>query len=271
MTDARRALGEFLRAHRELVRPEDVGLPVGPRRRTPGLRREEVAAMAGVGVAWYTWLEQGRVTASRQVLESVARVLRLDDDAVRHVLTLAGLAAPAPAAPLAPELVSSIRTLLDSWPTSPAVLLDDHFDMLAWNDAYRALWGDPADIPEPRRNLMWVMAADPRARALLREWEPLAMTVFQQFRGQASVTDVRTSEVYALLERDRPDLTHWWQCPSVSTLTMREATADTAAGPVTLLFSLVRPVDDPRALVLLQTPASPADRDRMRELLDLRE
>ncbi|GLX10985.1 helix-turn-helix domain-containing protein [Microbispora sp. NBRC 16548] len=266
MADARRALGEFLRAHRELLRPEDVGLPAGSRRRTPGLRREEVAAVAGVGVAWYTWLEQGRVTASRQVLEAVARVLRLDRDALRHVLTLSGLAAPTPATPMDPALLAAARTLLDGLPTSPALLLDDHFDMLAWNDAYRAVWGDPAALPLPRRNLMWVMAADPHARAVLHDWQPLAMTVFQQFRGQASVTDARTSEVYALLERDRPDLTHWWQCPSVATLTMREAAVETPSGPVTLLFSLVRPVDDPRALVLLQTPATPADHDRMREI-----
>ncbi|WP_433247405.1 helix-turn-helix transcriptional regulator [Streptosporangium sp. CA-135522] len=261
--DARRELGMFLRAHRERLNPQDIGLRPGGRRRTPGLRREEVATLSGVGIAWYTWLEQGKVSASKQVLESVAKTLRLDGDGLRHVLTLSGLAAPnLPADPL---LATRMRPILDSWPLSPALLLDRHFDLLAWNAAYTALWGDPEQIPAERRNLMWVMAGDPRTRRLLRDWEPLAMTVFQQFRGQAGpyLDDVRTGEVYALLEQDRPDLTHWWQCPSVATLSTRDVVVE---GPMTLVFSLFRPVEEPGALILLQTPRDEPDRRRMAEL-----
>src|SRR5947207_15081093 len=90
-----RTLGKFLRSRRARLAPLNVGIASSGRRRTPGLRREEVAALSGVGLAWYTWLEQGRVTASRQVLESVSRTLRLDSDAYRHVMALAGFSAPA--------------------------------------------------------------------------------------------------------------------------------------------------------------------------------
>ncbi|MFF4988464.1 helix-turn-helix transcriptional regulator [Streptosporangium saharense] len=255
--DARRELGIFLRAHRERLNPQEIGLNPGGRRRTPGLRREEVATLSGVGIAWYTWLEQGRVSASRQVIESIARTLRLDGEGLRHVLSLSGLAAPK--LPADPGLAARIRPVLDSWPFSPALLLDRHFDMLAWNDAYAALWGDPGLVPAERRNLMWVMANDPHARRLVLDWEPLAMTVFQQFRRQAGpyLDDVRTGEIYALLEQDRPDLTHWWQCPSVAALTTRDVVVE---GPITLIFSLFRPAEEPDALILLQTPREEADR-----------
>lgn len=92
----RRELGGFLRATREHTAPADVGLTAGARRRTPGLRREEVATLSGVSVAWYTWLEQGRVAVSRQVLDSVCRALRMDAGARRHALELAGFHGEAP-------------------------------------------------------------------------------------------------------------------------------------------------------------------------------
>jgi transcriptional regulator with XRE-family HTH domain len=93
----RREPGGFLRAHRDRLTPAEVGLPATARRRTPGLRREEVAALSGVSVAWYTWLEQGRVETSRQVLTAVAGALRLDEAAHHHILALAGFAPAAPA------------------------------------------------------------------------------------------------------------------------------------------------------------------------------
>src|SRR4051794_30033011 len=90
--DRRAELGEFLRARREALRPADVGLPSSGRRRTPGLRREEIALLAGVSVTWYTWLEQGRrINASRDVLLALARALRLDDAGRDHLLDLASL------------------------------------------------------------------------------------------------------------------------------------------------------------------------------------
>ncbi|MFD0633772.1 helix-turn-helix domain-containing protein [Catenulispora yoronensis] len=136
-------LGTFLRAYRALLKPEDVGLPTAPRRRTPGLRREEVASLAGVSIAWYTWLEQGRVAASRQVLESVGRVLRLDDTETRHALRLAGFYEPEVEPGPAAGPRSALQPVLDSWPVSPAVLLDRNFDVVAWNAAWSAVWGDP--------------------------------------------------------------------------------------------------------------------------------
>ncbi|MET8700078.1 helix-turn-helix transcriptional regulator [Kitasatospora sp. NPDC004723] len=269
---ASQELGAFLRAHREQLKPADVGLRSTARRRTPGLRREEVASLSGVGLAWYTWLEQGRVTASRQVLEAVTRALRLDAAGLRHAMRLAGYHEPAaPADGAAARLAGAVQPVLDSWPASPAVLLDRHFDLLGWNAAWAALWGPPEAVPADRRNLMWLMAADRRLRGVLHDWEPLAMNVFQHFRAQAgpALADPRTGELYRRLDQDAPELRHWWGCHSVAELTARTVTVEPAGvGPVRLSLSSFHPVDDPSALVLLFTPVAAEDRSRMTGLVD---
>ncbi|MFF3985854.1 helix-turn-helix domain-containing protein [Streptomyces sp. NPDC001797] len=260
-------LGAFLRAHRELLKPADVGLGSTARRRTPGLRREEVASLSGVGLAWYTWLEQGRVTASRQVLGAVARALRLDAAGVRHAMRLAGYHEPVAVADEGRDrLATAVQPVLDSWPASPAVLLDRYFDLLGWNAAWSALWGSPETVPADRRNLMWLMVADARLRSVLTDWEPLAMNVFQHFRAQAgtALAHSRTSEVYRRLEEDAPELRHWWGCHSVAELTARKVTVEPAGTDrIELTLSSFHPVDDPSALVLLFTPATETDRSLM--------
>ncbi|EIV91255.1 helix-turn-helix transcriptional regulator [Frankia sp. QA3] len=265
--DARqRELGSFLRAHRERLRPEDVGLPSTPRRRTPGLRREEVAALSGLGLAWYAWLEQGRVAASRQVLEAVARTLRLDDDARRHALALAGLHTPP--AERHHTQVKALRRVLDNWPFCPALLLDRRFDVTAWNDAYTALWGDPADVPEPRRNLLWMLVAQPRVRDGMTESEEVAKDLLAQFRAQIGhhPDDRRARAVLELLEQARPELHDWWQCRSVRVFTGRTVDVTTPLGTIALMLSVLRPGDDPESTIWLQTPATPADRDLVNRL-----
>src|SRR5580704_17737171 len=134
-SSARRTeLAAFLRSRRERISPEDVGLPPGTRRRTAGLRREELAQLAGVGVTWYTWLEQGRpINASVQVLDAIARTLRLDTTERAHLFRLAdvpGASGPADCVdcPLPPE----VQQVVDAIPL-PAVILNERFDLLAWN------------------------------------------------------------------------------------------------------------------------------------------
>ncbi|GAA0382038.1 helix-turn-helix transcriptional regulator [Streptomyces blastmyceticus] len=269
---ASQELGAFLRAHRALLKPEDVGLPPTSRRRTPGLRREEVASLSGVSIAWYTWLEQGRVAASRQVLESVGRVLRLDDAELRHALRLAGYYEPEANATRGP-VNGALQPVLDSWPTSPAALLDHNFDLVAWNAAWSAVLGEPSAVPADRRNLMWFMAADNHLRGVLRDadWEPLAMSVFQHFRAQAGMhpSDERIAELYSRLAADAPELSHWWNCYSVGELTTRVITVTPVdSEPIRISLSSLRPVDDPASLILLFTPASPDDGMRVSALVN---
>jgi transcriptional regulator with XRE-family HTH domain len=148
-------LAAFLRSRRERIAPEDVGLPGGHRRRTAGLRREEVAQLAGVGVTWYTWLEQGRpIRASVQVLEAVARTLRLDTVERQHLFRLAEV--PDTAAPdhggqlLGPQ----IQAVLDGLSPMPASVVTERFDILAWNAAYAVLFPRTGEIPAAERNTL---------------------------------------------------------------------------------------------------------------------
>jgi transcriptional regulator with XRE-family HTH domain len=152
--DVRRSeLAAFLRSRRERIAPEDVGLPAGQRRRTSGLRREEVAQLAGVGITWYTWLEQGRpIHASPQVLDAVARTLQLDAVERQHLFRLAEALDDRPAADIAPPLAPEIQPILDQLSPLPAYVLNERFDVLAFNAGYAALFPRVRDTPPSERN-----------------------------------------------------------------------------------------------------------------------
>jgi transcriptional regulator with XRE-family HTH domain len=153
----RRELGAFLRSRRERLTPADVGLPEGGRRRTPGLRREEVASLAGVGMTWYTWLEQGRdINASEQVLEAISRTLLLDPHERAHLFTLAGVAS-AGRAPDGQVISPEVRAVLDQLHPFPAFVTNGRYDLLAYNRAYMVLVGDLDAVPFQDRNTLWII------------------------------------------------------------------------------------------------------------------
>ena len=158
----RSELAAFLRSRRERITPEDAGLAPGMRRRTAGLRREEVAQLSGVGVTWYTWLEQGRpINASTQVLDAVARTLRLDEAEREHLYRLAEVpeATPAPEADLL--AVPEIQEILDGLTTLPASVVNERFDLLAWNAAFGAVFPTVVDVPRAERNTLWLNFTHP--------------------------------------------------------------------------------------------------------------
>lgn len=153
--DVRRTeLAAFLRACRSRISPEAVGMPPGPRRRTPGLRREEVAQLAGVGITWYTWLEQGRrINASEQVIESIARSLKLDAAERAHLFQLAEVR-PSRSDP-GSCLPEEVQDILDALNPLPANVTTARYDLLAWNQTYKALFPGVVNTPGHRANSMW--------------------------------------------------------------------------------------------------------------------
>jgi transcriptional regulator with XRE-family HTH domain len=176
----RSELAQFLRSRRARLSPVDVGLAPGLRRRTPGLRREEVAQLAGVGVTWYTWLEQGRpINASVQILDAIARTLRLDEAERAHLYRLAEVPAvpdPAGSDVLPPE----IQPILDSMALTPAAIYNGRYDVLAWNAAYAALFPGLASGPVRDRNALWhLFACQPCCSALLDREDELPRMVAQ--------------------------------------------------------------------------------------------
>lgn len=161
----REELAAFLRSRRGRVTPADVGLASGGRRRTPGLRREELAQLAGVGVTWYTWLEQGRpINASVQVLDAIAGVLRLGTSERWHLYRLAevpGVPRPASTASVPDEVV----TVLDALDPSPACVYDGKYDLMACNASYAALFPYLVEATGMERNALWQMYARHRGHS----------------------------------------------------------------------------------------------------------
>ncbi|MEU5845736.1 helix-turn-helix transcriptional regulator [Saccharopolyspora shandongensis] len=176
-------LRAFLRSRRERLTPADVGLPDAGRRRTPGLRREEVAVLAGVGVSWYTWLEQGRdIKVSDDVLDAVVRALLLDEAERDHLYRLAGLNPPqrtaAPSAPVSPQM----QGLLDAWAPRPGYIRDRHWNFTAVNDAARVVFG----YGETDHNCLVSFFTNARYRAVHRHWDATAPAVVAGFRADAA-------------------------------------------------------------------------------------
>ena len=179
----RTELAAFLRSRRERISPEEVGLPAGGRRRTAGLRREELAQLAGVGVTWYTWLEQGRpIHASVQVLDAIARTLRLDATERGHLFRLAevpGAAGLADCAecPLPPE----VQRVLDAIPY-PASVTTERFDLLAWNRIYAALFPRLIQLPPGDRNTLLSCLTGPECCSPLPERDKYSAGLVAQLR-----------------------------------------------------------------------------------------
>ncbi|MEU1044454.1 helix-turn-helix transcriptional regulator [Streptomyces sp. NPDC005897] len=182
----RRELGDFLRSRRERVTPQQAGLPSTGRRRTPGLRREEVAVLAGVGVTWYTWLEQGRpINVSTQVLRAVARVLQLDDVEQRHLHQLAGSSTPKDEpAEDDPGLPAAFQPVLDKLDPFPACLQTPLFDVLAYNRAYRFLFTDMDLIPPGERNCAVQFFTDPDWRSRYVDGDLVAARMVARMRTE---------------------------------------------------------------------------------------
>lgn len=207
-------LAEFLRARRAALTPADVGLRAGgSRRRTQGLRREEVALLAGVSVSWYTWLEQGRpINASLDVLDALARALRLDAVERAHLLALAGHPARQPVVPGHDDAPPAIRRLVTALEPAPAYVLGPRWDILTWNRSFAALYPPIAELPATERNLVWLVFANADARALIGDWEREARRVLSQFRAETVPLRDDTA-VVVLVERlltESEEFATWW-------------------------------------------------------------
>jgi transcriptional regulator with XRE-family HTH domain len=179
----RQELAAFLRSRRERIRPEQVGLPRSRRRRTPGLRREEVAQLAGVGVTWYTWLEQGReINPSPQVLEAIARTLRFDAHERTHLFTLAGVPAGSPVDDCE-SLFPTARLILDALEPYPACVLNARWDLLAYNRVYASFFDDIDTMPAEDRNCMWLAFTDPHWRRVIVDWDEAVGRMVGEYRA----------------------------------------------------------------------------------------
>lgn len=209
--ERRKALGDFLRTARARVQPGMVGLPAGSRRRTPGLRREEVAQLCEISTTWYTWIEQGRpVTVSPAVLARLASVLRLQRAERHYLFELADCTDPQHGSEaddsLPPVLADCVHSI-----TAAAYIMDRCWNIMSWNQQFLHLFDSwPARDEKP--NLLRYIFLDPAARSLVIDWEERASRVVAEFRADvaAHTGDANVREVIDDLQRASPVFAHWW-------------------------------------------------------------
>lgn len=268
----RRELSAFLRSRRERISPGQAGMPVGGRRRTPGLRREEVAQLAGVGVTWYTWLEQGRdIRASEQVLHAIARVLHLDPDEQAHLLTLAG-ASTAPSQTEVEALGPATQRLLDQVHPFPACVQTAKYDLLGYNRTYGRLVHDMDALAPENRNCMYLTFTDPRWRSAVVDWDVAAARMVAQFRAHMAehVAEPAWKSMLKRLKASSPEFVRLWEQHEVAgTTNLRKQFRNPQVGLLSFEVSMTWLQPRQGVRLLVYTPADAQTERRIGELADL--
>lgn len=256
MADARgTALGDFLRARRQRLSPKSVGLPARARRRTPGLRREEVAELAGIGIDWYVRLEQGRsIRPSLSTIDALARALRLTKAEHAH---LRALARDSERAPFVREKVpDTIRRLVEGL-NLPAYVTGRRWDLLTFNKAADALFGF-SRVAEADRNTLILVLTNPDTRRLFgRSWTEVARRMVAQFRATHDlwVGDPAFVELIARLQEGCPEFAGWWEAHEVhgTTAGLKELTRR-KVGARRYEYASFQANDDPALRLTIYTP-----------------
>lgn len=264
-------LGAWLKNRRTKLDPASFGLS-GGRRRTLGLRREEVAQRANISTTWYTWLEQGRGgRASADVLDRIARALTLTDVEREHLFLL-GLGRPPQAHyrgsdPITPRL----QRLLDVLEYSPAIVRTATWDVVAWNRAAAAVLTDYGKLPPDQRNILRMIFCDPRVRAAQSSWESVARFVVASFRIDAARAgaDSEVERLVAELSAASPEFASMWRDNDVQThgdgvKQLRHP----LLGPISLEYSSFAVDGRPDLSLIVYNPATPDDRRLIESLVD---
>ncbi|MEU8773209.1 helix-turn-helix transcriptional regulator [Streptomyces sp. NPDC048606] len=271
------AMGEFLRSRRALLNLRDVALPdFGGRRRVAGLRREEIAQLAGVSVDYYTRMEQGRVSnPSDAVLDALARALRLDGDATRHLHRLARPRPSGRQAPRRPEPPQRVRPmfrrLLDDLVDMPALVMGRRMDVLAWNAAAVALFGDYGALEPAERNVARITFLDGASRELYADWDSCARenVAYLHLDAGRHPDDPRLASLIGELSMRSADFRRWWaEHPVQDKASGTKRFRHPVVGDVELAYETLRATDDPEQSLITYAaePGSPSH-DALRMLL----
>lgn len=270
MDSRKRQLSEFLKSCRARVLPSDVGLPEADRRRTPGLRREDVAALAGVSVTWYTWLEQGRdIQVSAAVLERIASTLQLSQDEREYLFALVQ---HRPAPPLSwreAEVTPALQHMLDSIAV-PAVVMTARWDVVAWNTLSQRVFRDYSKIPAEQRNLLRILLVDEDVYTQDREiFDAMAQRVVAKFRIDYSpfTGDPDFEELIRELEQRSETFAKLWN--SAEVIGRSEAVVrHPQLGGVTLAHTSYVPEGNPGLRVVIYCPYDDESRAKVEALRD---
>ncbi|MFE2100627.1 MULTISPECIES: helix-turn-helix transcriptional regulator [unclassified Streptomyces] len=268
----RHELAAFLRSRRERIPPEQVGLPRGTRRRTPGLRREEVAQLSAVGVTWYTWLEQARdIQVSVQVLDALARSLMLDASERAHLFQLAGATDPTPAASC-PSVTPALREVLRTLEPIPACVQNSRYDILAYNRTYARLLGDLDAIPPEDRNCMLLVHTNSDWRAAIVHLEDSQRLMAARLRA-AMAGHLGEPAWKMLLKRlmtVSPEFReNWERYEVVGTRTKTKEFLNPYVGHLTLEHTDLWLGPEAGARMITYSPKNEETRERLEKLLEM--
>ncbi|OWQ47577.1 transcriptional regulator [Roseateles noduli] len=267
-------LGVYLRDRRERLDAAALGLPM-TRRRTPGLRREEVAQRAHVSPTWYTWLEQGRGGApSEVVLERIASALLLTDVEREHLFLLAFGRAPELRAPEAAGITPRLQRVLDALTLSPAIVKTPLWDVVGWNRAATAVLTDYNALPPEQRNIVKLIFCNPRVRAAQDDWESVARFVVAAFRadsarvGDTTKVDALVREVSAL----SPEFERYWREHDVKAFGEGvKRLRHPIVGLIAFEYSAFSVDQRPDLGMVVYQPATREDEEQVSRLLNLQE
>jgi transcriptional regulator with XRE-family HTH domain len=264
----RRELAAYLRSRRSEISPESVGLVRQSRRRVSGLRRHEVADLAGVSDTWYTWLEQGRdIRVSADALDAIARALRLDDPARRYIRRLAGIpdVAPEPAATVGFSYDQLLKTLLPY----PACVTTVAFDLVDWNSVFAFLFGDPRLVPEHWRNTLWmIFTTEPVRRT--HDWEAEAQGAVARCRFESGnyPDEPRFRELVDGLSEISDEFRLMWNSGQVRPCSERVISIERPGdGDLNLIKFQMRALDQSRHMLTLFQPADPQTAQHLQDLM----
>lgn len=265
-------LGQFLRARRRNLLRAELGMP-RTGRTTSGLRREEVAFLAGVSVTWYTWLEQGRdVTPSRQVLDSLARTMRMSHTEHVYLLALAGYSPPHSTAEPTPVTVpADVQRLLEACADFPAMAVATDWTVLAWNAAYESVYPNIARVAVADRNFLWLLYTDSYLRALIPDWEQTGMYNVASFRAEAGtrLDEPPFADLVARLLQTSDAFRTAWESFDIDTMPSRERRFHHPdVGDLFMEQHILAPSDHPNLRVVTFIPVAVTDTaDKLRVLV----
>ncbi|MFJ9018854.1 helix-turn-helix transcriptional regulator [Streptomyces sp. NPDC102259] len=265
----RHELAAFLRSRRERITPEQVGLPRGARRRTPGLRREEVAHLSAVGVTWYTWLEQSRdIQVSVQVLDALARTLLLDPSERAHLFQLAAATDPTPASSCT-GVTDAVREVLDQLDPLPACVQNSRYDILAYNRTYAHLLCDLDAIPPEDRNCMVLVHTHPQWRESIVHLDETMRLMAAKLRASMAghLTEPAWKMLVKRLQSESPEFReNWERYEVIATRSKTKQFRNPHVGLLDLTHTDLWLSPELGARLVTYAPADEATRERLEKL-----
>jgi len=263
LSNKRTELADFLKTRRSRITPEQVGLSRGTRRRTSGLRREEVAGLAGIGLTWYTWLEQGRdIQVSNQVLESIARVFQLTQDEITHLFCLAGNTKTSDSFSETGVLSPAVKNLMSNFNQVPTYMIDNCWNLVTWNKLSEKVFCEFSKLEKHERNILYLMFMYKPYMDLFDDWEYHARGIVSRFRVDfvKQTQNIHMQSFVEYLCNSSSKFHDWWKLHDVHGMDdVLKKITHPVVGKMSLEFVSFNASANPNLRLIFHSPAEGTD------------